>query len=68
MEWYNINVLGFSETKARGNGSKVEDIASYVYSEVTESRGKCGLAIVLERYADCVKSCRYVRELKMPNG
>lgn len=49
MEWYNINVLGFSETKARGNGSKVEDIASYVYSEVTESRGKCGLAIVLER-------------------
>ena len=46
-----IHVLGFSETKARGSGLKVVDIAtSYVYSGVTEGRGKYGVAIIdLER-------------------
>ena len=47
MERYNIDVLGLSETKARGNGMKVVDDASYVYSGVTGSRAKCGVAIIV---------------------
>ena len=47
MKWYSINVLGLSETKARGNGMKVVDGASHVYTQVTEGRAKCGVAIIM---------------------
>ena len=63
MERYNIDVLGLSETKARGNGMKVVDGASYVYSGVAEGRAKRGVAIIIaERWADCLKSWRCVSE------
>ena len=63
MKRYNIDVLGLSETKARGNGMKAVDGASYVYSGVTEGRAKRGVAIIVaERWADCVRSWRCVSE------
>ena len=31
MKRYNLDILGLSETKGRGNGMKVIDGASYVY-------------------------------------
>ena len=63
MKRYNIDVLGLSETKARGNGMKAVDGASYVYSGVTEGRAKRGVAIIVaERWADCVRSWSCVSE------
>ena len=63
MKRYNIDVLGLSETKARGAGMKVVDGASYVYSVVTEGRAKRGVAIIVaEKWADCVRSWRCVSE------
>ena len=63
MERYNLDVLGLSETKVRGNSMKVLDGASYVYAGVSEdgSRGGVGIAIA-ERWADCVKSWRCLSE------
>ena len=53
MEWYNLDVLGLSETKVRGNGMKVIDGTSYVYAGVSEgrARGRVGIAIA-EQWAD----------------
>ena len=66
MKRYNIDVLGLSETKARGNGMKAVDGASYVYSGVTEGRAKRGVAIIVaERWADCVRSWRCVNMVRM---
>ena len=63
MESYNLDVLGLSETKVRGNGMKVIDGTSYVYAGVSEgrARGRVGIAIA-ERWADCVKRWRCVSE------
>ena len=44
MEQYNFNILGLSETKVRGNGMKVIDGTSYVYTGVIEGRAR-GIAI-----------------------
>ena len=67
MKRYNIDVLGLSETKARGNGMKAVDGVSYMYSGVTECRAKRGVTIIVaERWADCVRSWRCER--KMRNG
>ena len=61
MARYNIDVLGLSETKARGNGMTEIDGARYVYAGVTEGRAKCGVGItVAERLVDCVRSWRCV--------
>ena len=63
MERYNLDVLGVSETKARGNGMTTIDGASYVYAGLTEGRAKSGVGIVIaERWADCVKSWRCINE------
>ena len=63
MERYNLDVLGVSKTKARGNGMTAIDGAIYVYAGVAEGRAKSGVGIVIaERWADCVKSWRYVNE------
>ena len=63
MARYNIDVLGLSETKARGNGMTEIDGARYVYAGVTEGRAKCGVGIIVaERLADCVRSWRCVSE------
>ena len=45
MDRDNIDVLGLSEMKARGNCLKVIVSASYVYLGVTEGRVKRGVAI-----------------------
>ena len=63
MEWYNLDVLGLSETKVRGNGMKVIDGTSYVYAGVSIGRERGGVGIAIaERWADCVKSWRCVSE------
>ena len=55
MERYNLDVLGLSETKVRGNSMKVIDGTSYVYVGVSEGRAKGGVGkAVVERWADCV--------------
>ena len=63
MKRYNLDVLGLSETKVRGNGMKEIDGAKYVYAGVSEGRAKCGVGIVVaESLADCVRSWRCVSE------
>ena len=63
MTRYSIDVLGLSETKARGNGMKETGGAKYVFSGVTEGRAKCGVGIIIaERLANCVRSWRCISE------
>ena len=63
MKRYNLDILGLSETKGRGNGMKVIDGASYVYVGVKEGRARGGVGIVVaKRWGDCVRSWRCVNE------
>ena len=63
MKRYNLNILGLSETKGKGNGMKVIDGASYVYAGVKEGRARGGVGIVVvERWVDCIRSWRCVNE------
>ena len=57
MQRYNLDILGLSETKARGNGMKTFDGVSYVYVGVTEGRAKGEVGIVVaEQWASYVSS------------
>ena len=57
MQRYNLDILGLSETKARGNGMKTFDCVSYVYAGVTEGRAKGEVCIVVaEQWASYVSS------------
>ena len=47
MKRYNLDILGLSETKGRGNGMKVIEGASYVYAVVKEGRARGGVGIVV---------------------
>ena len=47
MKRYNLDILGLSETKRRGNGMKVIDGVSYVYAGVTEGGARGGVGIVV---------------------
>ena len=63
MERYNLDVLGVSKTRERGNRMTTINGASCMYAGVTEGRAKIGVGIVIaERWADCVKSWRCVNE------
>ena len=63
MKRYNLNILGLSEVKARGNSMKVINRAKYVYAGVTEGRVKCGVwIIVAECLANFVRSWRCISE------
>ena len=59
MKRYNLDILGLSETKGRGNSMKVIDGVSYVYAGVTE--GGVGI-VVVERWVDYIRSWRCVNE------
>ena len=47
MLQYNLDVLGLSETKMRGNGMKDNNGTRYVYAGVSKgrARGRVGIAI-----------------------
>ena len=63
MERNDLDVLGISETKARGNGMKEIDGAKYIFAGVVEGRAKGGVGIVVRnRVANCIKSWRCVSE------
>ena len=64
MECYELDVLGLSETKVRGNGTRVIDGAKYVYAGVTEGRARVGMGIVVaERWAEELRGWRCMLEL-----
>ena len=63
MERYNLTILGFSETKVKGNGMREINGAKYVYAGVTEGRARSGVGIIVsERWGDRLRSWRCVSE------
>ena len=63
MERYNLDILGLSETKVRGNGMREINGTKYVYTGVTEGRAKGGVGLIVsERWADRLRSWRCVSE------
>ena len=63
MKRYNLDILGLSEVKARGNSTKEINRAKYMYAGVTEGRVKGGVwIIVAERLANFVKSWRCISD------
>ena len=52
MERYNLDILGLSETKVRGNGMREINGMKYVYAGVTEGRAKGAGLIVSEQWED----------------
>ena len=66
MECYDLDVLGNSETKARGNGMKEIDGAKYIFAGVVEGRAKGGVGrVVRNRVANCIKSWRWLLDCEL---
>ena len=63
MERYNLDILGLSETKVRGNGMREINGTKYVYAGATEGKAKGGVGLIVpERWADRLRSWRCVSE------
>ena len=63
MKKYRLEMLGVSETKARGNGEKAIGDVSCVFSGVQAGRARAGVAVLLfDRLGRCLKEWKCVNE------
>ena len=63
MKKYRLEMLGVSETKARGNGEKAIGDVRCVFSGVQAGRARAGVAVLLsERLGRCLKEWKCVDE------
>ena len=63
MMWYELEVVGVSKAKMRGNGMKRIGDATCVYSGLQEGRSKAGVAILLsEKFGVFLREWRCIDE------